>query len=1255
MKRLIAVLFAVFLFVPTVYVEAESSDYEFVGQRADYRDNTLTIEVDIKHVPSDVTETGVITIKVPGSVRYLDEGYTDIFPETVFEYLGNEVKSGNYGDMNTDITSANFNVGFMYGISSYSWSEQVDEISQNPEGFIWGSSGPDAVAVFEGRSTKLGREAFSVSRSSARTGAEEYYANDSTTSSTYELSYTHSFSRTTCVRLHEFDHLMPKAGTDRLEFFYVIINQSGWGSFSYDGVSDRREDGKLIAASLAQGQYNLSNNVVSNMVISVKDVPFSDGVDEVVPEPSGGFIKVDVTKETVSEGQLVIEGMIETSSEVSSGNLIRATGEPVQGSITIGETTTRDDGTMLIPFQAWVAFDSMGTEDAVYYLSLENSEGNASEKKMTYAASGVKKDEQETSGNEGETNQEKKEDEILGGLSEEDKEEVKNIIKAITGSEGTDKVPGPENMAVVGVGVAAAPGLAALAEALAKLSGSFGGPSQGPDDGTGKGGKGSKPKSPDNQPDSDGQDQTEEDIDWSDPKHWGQRKTIVGKTDGRERVLIYNKTLKKWFYEESGTEFSQSDFDRFQDDLARDRADARKTTEKFMRRETAFDKAMDELVEDQRINEHMLKRLQHIRREIYFGSGKGLYRGEGVPGDVITKINEMESKMRGGVGLSEEDYQKIKKLYGKHLSGQTLTEDQLQDVSLIDEMKEGALLTTEEIARGESYKAMALKTLVGVATGGSSEIGFEAARAIYTMKDYVDQGGNSTWGGFKKAVGQVIEDEITGRVVEGGIKGAVKAGKGTVNFIKKNAGDIAQDINDAKKAALKKLKKFTETMSDNKKLAGKQLAEQTDDARNKAMELIRKNRKNIEGSDDLLKRDSAFFAGRREGFKKVQKLENARKLMEKYPDSKQAKKAFKQCVEEVQMDKHAMQQMNGIKGDSADRLRKSFNHQMEETYEVSIENTRKRIAKEYGVPLEDVQIVKATNNMDAAGDAVHRGYAKKPKGSVETTIFDQKVEAPTKKFDVRSDKVSFDKDVTFRVKQDGVIDPRTGKAAKGKVFADVPEADAKRIYNDEFYKAAKDGEVPIKKVEGRGMNVVDTDEIDDFAHRMDQTAGDRLSVESYGTGDADLKAALQDKMKKFSDVEGVGKTMEYKNDHWKEMADDFLDDAKMYDDHGFFEKGNEMRMAAEACREEGMRQTTKQFQNQIVDRVELINAAAGSQKVKIPDKLMTGIQIMDQVGKPGGISVAEAEVVLKTLDLTPEKVAQQSSSFLEGLQKFGFF
>jgi uncharacterized RDD family membrane protein YckC len=628
---------------------------------------------------------------------------------------------------------------------------------------------------------------------------------------------------------------------------------------------------------------------------------------------------------------------------------------------------------------------------------------------------------------------------------------------------------------------------------------------------------------------------------------------------------------------------------------------------------------------------------------------------EGQSEKMLEKLNQMSDDLLKGKPPSREQLNKIRSLIGKEMDA----ESSRQEARDSNWVRDGAESTSREVFTGTnsdgetSYKAMALRGLLGAATGGQSEYGMEVAEKMYGVHDDV-MAGKSGMEAFTNAAGKVIFDEGVGRVMEKGLALTGKAaGAGYEATLK------GTDFDRAAKEQLEKAGKFLN--QDAKDLVSGPKPKNPDLPSTK-----------LQGPSDASVKDrtDAFEKGREMGSKKVDQLEDAMNQHRNNPTPESAAKV-RDKLDAVQQDKHAMQSLNGRTGDAADNVRKGFSEDLGQSYNQAHDAAKQRIAKEYGVHPDDVKVVQPTNKPGAVPEPDPSGFAKKPKGAPKTHG-DDIVQTPGKVPDnVNPKKASFDQDVTYRVKQEG-IDPRTGKPISGHV--DVPKTDAKRIYNDEFYKARHDGKLPYQKnpdgsikMGSDGKPAIDTKAVDDYNHKMDQSVTDRLDAEAYGTGDKDLQTATNSNVKgrDFSDVEGVGKTMEHKQYEWRNEAQNMQKQAGSLNEQAAREaaSGNAQRAAdlksqadklsaaAEGKMEEGFRQTTKQFKNQIQGRVDALNSGMGKNIANVPPKLTEAVGIMEQCGKPG-FSPAQVEQKLAQIGYTPEKVVQQMSSTLESLQKF---
>jgi uncharacterized RDD family membrane protein YckC len=668
------------------------------------------------------------------------------------------------------------------------------------------------------------------------------------------------------------------------------------------------------------------------------------------------------------------------------------------------------------------------------------------------------------------------------------------------------------------------------------------------------------------------------------------------------------------------------------------------------------DPALEALVKQQKADAALLQDIHKAANGIRNLEAQGnLSYTDGQAENMLNKLNKMSDDIVHGQPPSRDQLEKIRHLVGKEIDAERAREDVRQS----NWVRDGAQATSREVFTGQnadgetSYKAMALRGLLGVASGGQSEYGMEVAEKMYGVHDDV-MAGKSGMEAFKNAAGKVIFDEGVGRVMEGGMALGGKTAGAAYDATLKGTG-----FDKTVREGLEKTGKFVN--QDVKDLIGGSKPKNPDLPGTK-----------LRGPSDVEvdARTEAFNKGREAGSQKVDDLDEAMKQHRADPSAENAAN-LRNKLDAVQQDKHAMQSMNARTGDNADELRKGFSEDLGKSYNQAHDTAKQRIAQEYGVDPDGVKVVQPTNKPGAVPEPDPSAFARRPKDT-PVTHGDDFVQTPGKVPEgVNPKKASFDQDVTYRVKQQG-IDPRTGKAVEGHL--DVPKGDAKRIYNEEFYKARNDGKLPYEthpdgsvKLDGNGRPVVDTKAVNDYNHKMDQSVTDRLDAEAYGTGDKDLQTATNSNVRgrNFSDVEGVGKTMEHKQYEWRNQAQDLQKEAGRLNEQASREaasgnpqlaadlkcQADRLSASAEGKVEEGFRQTTKQFKNQIQGRVDALNSSMGRPVAKVPPKLTEAVNIMDQCGKPG-FSPAQVEQKLAQMGYTPEKVVQQMSGTLESLQKF---
>ncbi|MDX1689726.1 MAG: hypothetical protein R3290_01760 [Acidimicrobiia bacterium] len=314
----------------------------------------------------------------------------------------------------------------------------------------------------------------------------------------------------------------------------------------------------------------------------------------------------------------------------------------------------------------------------------------------------------------------------------------------------------------------------------------------------------------------------------------------------------------------------------------------------------------------------------------------------------------------------------------------------------------------------------------------------------------------------------------------------------------------------------------------------------------------------------------------------------------------------------VQADKRGLQQIN----ERSEEVRAAMNAEMRRIYDRADDAMLREVAERNGFRSGTLREV-----TDAGTPAGHRVFV----DDVGNEIHMLEPTNPS-----RVPKVGADRDLTVRIRP---ADPDWTKV-HGVNAVDVDHRVVQQVYDDAFFDAAGGDEVfdalGLADEPGKMRSTV-------FSERMDQVATDTIHAESY----RDLGVVLHGPGADLTDAQQVGMAMGYKGDHWFERAD-LVDDTLTREDF----------MA------EGMRQLTKQADNQALRRLDAINsqrAVAGLSEATMPPKLRRAVDIMRQVNpKPGSgltqISPAEAEHLLATtLDTDPTTVARDLGGFVEAL------
>ncbi len=254
---------------------------------------------------------------------------------------------------------------------------------------------------------------------------------------------------------------------------------------------------------------------------------------------------------------------------------------------------------------------------------------------------------------------------------------------------------------------------------------------------------------------------------------------------GRKHVFVRDEQ-GRYINPQTGGELNEAHWQEYNRNLVNNRKFSDREQHKQSSRDGAFDREMDQMVEEQKQVQRDLRAVQQMERNLLFNPDRiGLWRGPGEPGDMYTNLKELREQLSSGEEIDRRRLDAVRRLYRDHAQGTILTPDEMpSDMDFTRDWVTGMLDSTlREIATqqnsdgGFSYKSMGLRLLANVATLGQIEIVLTPMESVYTMHDYVQQGGDSAWEGFKRTAGDVIKGEIMSWLGEAGGRRLARLGK----------------------------------------------------------------------------------------------------------------------------------------------------------------------------------------------------------------------------------------------------------------------------------------------------------------------------------------------------------------------------------------------------------------------------------------------------------------------------------------------
>ncbi len=247
----------------------------------------------------------------------------------------------------------------------------------------------------------------------------------------------------------------------------------------------------------------------------------------------------------------------------------------------------------------------------------------------------------------------------------------------------------------------------------------------------------------------------------------GEKRILVGKTDGRSIEIEYDEKTGEWINTESGNIVNPDRFEEWQNDLAEDRRRAAEDLEKMGRREDAHSQAVDQ-------NLATWKNLEQMQK----AADKYNIGTPGGAGDIDKAIQDLKDDMLAGKEVDKDRMEQLKKIIGNRIEGKTAGDSGLRkEEGWIDTLGHGLeanLATAKEVVTGEkadgsiSWKGMAARVMITASTGGAAgtviDGGLTVAEAIYRIKDSVDKG-ESNFRAVSQAIGMTVLGEQAGWVI----------------------------------------------------------------------------------------------------------------------------------------------------------------------------------------------------------------------------------------------------------------------------------------------------------------------------------------------------------------------------------------------------------------------------------------------------------------------------------------------------------
>lgn len=548
-------------------------------------------------------------------------------------------------------------------------------------------------------------------------------------------------------------------------------------------------------------------------------------------------------------------------------------------------------------------------------------------------------------------------------------------------------------------------------------------------------------------------------------------------------------------------------------------------------------------------------------------------------------------------GLDQGDYENILSIVQDFTDGKIGTYYAVRQTVGKGEDDENLFIAT--IANMDrSIPVIITRVCLAVATGGASELILTPVSALVEMKEYVDKGGDSVWGGFAQVSVKIIEWEayffIGGKLLKWG-------GQKIAAWWARRGQQAAEMANKTRKIG-EGTKKFLDTSKKNKNLS-KRPPFNSSTTGNEIKKAADTTKKVINESKKMA--DEAIEAAAKNPNSAVRNS----KLMEKCAqaakeDGQKIVEEFKRVMNNPTATKEEMRRVTlALQGNKAaqdvlrasqsDLLRANFNAQIKELYKEVDELALKRLKERLKAEGRLVGEPKLRVFNGATGNASENLRLGKTIGA--------------------------DRDVTYQLWD-------------GKKWVDLPEHTMEQAYSESFnliqYKF-------IPKDAAEGIKTLT---------KADQALINGLeSLESYGD---DLGRIIDPgrNTEKLVDPERVSNAFVHKCKLWLERGKKVKDQAAQLMEHGLESEAIHVMGYGETLIKEGVRQDVKQFKRILVSRIEAASLKGSPKNYK---GLMAKISVLERVvfpPPPGTtqLTLEQARNVLeKQFGTTIERVVEE--------------